>query len=804
MASSSIFAGFDAAPAKPQPQPAADSMASSIFDSFDAAPAKPKPPPQPAADPMSSSIFDSFDAPPPRSKPKPPSQPAADPMASSIFDSFDAPPPKPNPPPKPQPVTDTMASSSIFDSFDAAPQRHKTQAKSQPADDPMAAQSSIFDSFGAAPQRPKSQAKPQPSIFDSFDAAPPKRPPTGDGPKKSQSQDGSPEEVEKEQPFHILDCPALWNEWRGRLILNVASRRLLREMARIVSSFDGDIHYHSMEEFADRNHPLISSEAATVLHKACDGHGLLDSVYFSLTDIASAFMVEESAILEQALVLLSSSVQPKRVVFSVLIYCLLGRGDLAEDIVRDAASYPMIGSEYLGLSNEVIVETRDTQHYKTSLWSRREVSSMIWQLELALWLCRGGAFDMSSTGLKETLLAVRVGLAAVTWGRCHQSLDTLVKAAPDCQMDFEAGKNLWRSMKIIVVHQAATDGVDGVTSGGWEFLVDCRREEATEMLRDGKTGQFLIRPHPQDPGVFTLSFKTNLVPTELTPTANYDESSSSSPEKTVESKESTTKADKPKKVIKRDDVVQHAIIRLSDSGFRCGSFGPFAALIKLLHKVSESLPFDLRFSDPPVRGIINEQGTQTSPNAFLFRKMALHSKQEHFHFNGSAGVTTSLVDHGPVDEDAFVQGSLQRKFGLFSQLLVLSELRKQLCAVASAITDEETDIQAILKSDLDLPMDDDFDDGSLSEGSLVADDEEFVGAASRMVKPLLNWVRSREIHIVEEISPYMSHPEPPTQGDAAGRCWCGLYQLSKALTFECRNPQLSRHLRRPGTVFHVW
>ncbi|EJK68230.1 hypothetical protein THAOC_10610, partial [Thalassiosira oceanica] len=225
---SSIFDSYDAPVQKPKPQP--DPMASSsIFAGFDAAPAKPRP--QPADDTMASSIFDSFDAAPPKPKPKPPSQPAADPMSSSIFDSFDALPPKPKPQSKPQPVTDTMASSSIFDSFDAAPQRHKTQPKSQPAADPMAASSSIFDSFDAAPQRPKSQAKPQPSIFNSFDAAPPKRPPTGGGPKTSKSQDDGPEEVEKEQPFHISDCPAFWNEWRERLILNVASRRLLREMA---------------------------------------------------------------------------------------------------------------------------------------------------------------------------------------------------------------------------------------------------------------------------------------------------------------------------------------------------------------------------------------------------------------------------------------------------------------------------------------------------------------------------------------------------------------------------------------------
>ena len=66
---------------------------------------------------------------------------------------------------------------------------------------------------------------------------------------------------------------------------------------------------------------------------------------------------------------------------------------------------------------------------------------------------------------------------------------------------------------------------------------------------------------------------------------------------------------------KRDEVVQHAIVRLSDAGFRCGSFGPFSSLLKLLEAVSTSLPFNLLFSDPPAQGIIKEEGGQPSPNS---------------------------------------------------------------------------------------------------------------------------------------------------------------------------------------------
>lgn len=378
---------------------------------------------------------------------------------------------------------------------------------------------------------------------------------------------------------------------------------------------------------------------------------------------------------------------------------------------------------------------------------------------------------MSYAATKETLLAVRVGLATAAWGRCHYTLDTLIKAEPDSLMDFEAGKNLWRSMKIIAVNnqnENAAEGIDGVTSGGWEFLVDCRREEATEMLRDGRTGQFLIRPHPQDPGVFTLSFKTNLVPTEPAPTTNYDEAG------TVDKSRDASPAPPAapnKKVVKRDDVVQHAILRLSDSGFRCGSFGPFATLVKLLHAVSDSLPFDLRFSDPPVKGIIGERGTQSSPNSFLFRKMAMHSKAQYFQFQSSRNIAEAtdmddcLNDRSSDEnvDDFDGQVNLHRRFGLFSQLMFLAELRKQLCAVAAAVRDDLDAPGAMPLNDKvkfpDVEIDDDFD-GSITEGSLDLDgedDEEALGVASRMVRPLLNWVRAREIDIIDELAPHNSN-----------------------------------------------
>ena len=515
-------------PSEPGQQTAvrASNTSSAVFDSYRVTtPPKSKP---------AASIIESFDA-----EPAAANTSQSDPMSSSIFDSFDAAPPKPKPKPSaPKPSPSNPMSSSIFDSFEAAPPRQNPVATSVSQSDPLS--SSIFDSFDAPQQRRQKPLHTNSTANTIF-----------------------VQEVEKEQPFNIPSPPALWYEWRERLIHVVAARRFLRELARIISRFDGEQKSITMEDFKQRNHPFIDKRAGEVLNSACHSEGLMDCIFKSLSELSTSFGIHETVILEQALELISTTSQSKKLVFAVILRCLLGRGDLAEDILRDAAFHQMNSSEFVGFSNDTIVDNRDTRYYISSLWARQESSRVIWQLELCLWLCRGGAFVMSGIALKETVLAVRVGLAVVAWGRCHSSLDTLIKSEPDCVMDFEAGRNLYRSMKIITANENTVDNVDGVTSGGWEFLVDCRRDEATEMLRDGTAGKFLIRPHPQDPGVFTLSFKTNLVPTEPTPSTNYDETDS-----TDKPQETPTTSAISKKVVKRDDVVQHAIIRLSDSGFR--------------------------------------------------------------------------------------------------------------------------------------------------------------------------------------------------------------------------------------------
>ena len=731
--------------APPRPMYSNDNIvSSSLFESFNAAPSKPPKPTLP--DPSPSSIFDDFDTAPSKTKLSAAKSIQPDSHSSSIFDSFDAPPrPKHS---APNPSSDPM-NSSIFDTFAAVPPRPKPTPPTQAA--PMT--SSIFDSFDTAPQKPK-LATPVTSTTNQSSSSRVKR--------SSAQRDGeSDDENTIERHFNIPSCPSIWNEWRERLIILAAARTFIRELARLVNCLEGEPHYIEINDFGKRDHPLIPAGAAEVLHKTCNSEMLLNSIFESLSKLSAFFGINDSSILVEVLELLSADKSPTRIVFSVIVQSLLGRGDLAEDIVRDAASFRTNSCEFLGFSNDNIIDNTDTRYYLSSLWARQECSNVIWQLELCLWLSRGGMFELSTTALKETMVAIRVGFTVAAWGRCHHSLETLIKSIPDCPIDFDAGKNLWRSMKIISANDGMVDGIDDVTSGGWEFLVDCRREEATEMLRDGKAGKFLIRPHPHDNGMFTLSFKTNLIPTEPTPKSDPDTHTNAGKEALpVDSK----------KVVKRDDVVQHAIIRLTDSGFRCGSFGPFATLIKLLHAVSDSLPFDLRFRDPPIKGIIGVKGMQPSPNSLLFRQMALHCSADIFRvpnldestsshrFDGSK-IGTEYVDGDYVNnENLRSEAGLRRKFGLFSQLLYLTELRKQLCAVVAA-TEDDPDGGAISLEDRDeVRHDHSYIRGdSFSVVSLEVDHEEAFGVASRLVKPLLNWVRAREIEIVDELTPPITH-----------------------------------------------
>lgn len=377
---------------------------------------------------------------------------------------------------------------------------------------------------------------------------------------------------------------------------------------------------------------------------------------------------------------------------------------------------------------------------------------------------------MSGLALKETTVGVRIGYIIASWGRCHEALETLLKCDPDCSMDFERGRQLWSSMKMIVSQQPEEKSNEGTetTSGGWEFLVDCSREEATEMLKTRKCGSFILRPHPEDHGIFTLSFRTNMKPkVEAEPTESEENEEATSDE-----------ASPPPKSSRSDNSVQHAIIRLSDAGFKCGSFGPYSSLFRLLESVSASLPFDLLFNEPPAQGVIKEEGSQTSPNSIFLRKLALHSSTDHYRWNASTGKDAKFSqvcdgDDNDVNEDDiialkrtessfFMQTKQERdefqyltRFGIFSQLLVLTELRKQISAVVAS-RDEKLDVRSVWGDESKRnSIDESYFDGNSSEGFEEDGDLELDSIASRMIRPFLNWCRSVETSIVGDFLPLL-------------------------------------------------
>ena len=771
--SSSIFDSFDGPPppkrkenATPQNALNSGQMASSIFDSFNTAPpAKQKAPVVEASGQMSSSIFDSFDTAPP-AKQKAPVVEASGQMSSSIFDSFDTAPPAK----QKAPVVEASGqmTSSIFDSFDTAPPA-KQKAPVVEASGQMT--SSIFDSFDTAPtsksknpsQIPSSasgqmtsiQNPMQAPISTSFDSEHDKV--SGNC---SSDETQPPEEELRDSTIVDFPIPLIWDEWRQHILTTGVARRLLREMARVITPFLGDVDHTPIDLFRRHIHPLIPCKAAHVFQEVCEGEVILSILVDILDKLCSTFKVSKAPVVDHALLILGCPSQPQRIVFAVLLHCLTGRADLAEDVMRDAAQDQVNRCDALLSANDDLVHNRKTKHYVSSQYMRRQAASSSLQLEICLWLHRGGAFPMSGLALKEATIGVRIGYFVAGWGRCHEALENLLKCDPDCPMDFERGRQLWSSMKMILSlpeeEEHAIESAE-TTSGGWEFLVDCNREEATNLLSPRKCGSFLLRPSREDHGIFTLSFRSNLKPRE-------------------ETKDDQTQSDegssKPKK---REESVKHAIVRLSDVGFKCGSFGPFSSLLKLLEAVSSSLPFDLLFSEPPAQGIIKEEGGQPSPNSVIIRKLALHSMTDHYRWNASTRrqkknvqqPTSNETQNIPVElkkeQSTLFQQTEQdkaeferlRQFGMFSQLLVITELRKQISAVV-ACSDEKLDERSTWKDSTNKAMSDSFFEGSLHDSIEGMGELELDSIASRMIRPFLNWCHALEISIVSDLLPMLS------------------------------------------------
>ncbi|KAL3939235.1 MAG: hypothetical protein SGBAC_006005 [Bacillariaceae sp.] len=756
---SSIFDSFDAAPRKPQPPTVGGQMQSSIFDSFEAAPAKPK---QPAtcSDQMQSSIFDSFETAPPR---KPQAPTVGGQMQSSIFDSFEAAPPRNSqaptvggqmqssifdsfeaaPPRKPQaPTVGGQKQSSIFDSFETAPPR-KPQAST--GDSQM--QSSIFDSFEAAPAKPKQPAtcsnQMQSSIFDSFDI-PAKHNVSKASQLQSSIYDVSTSDSNSKDRSKVMqqDCfrqpPILWLEWSRKFLLDISARRLIRDVISIGTRFGGDIFHARLTPTSGGS--FVPTNAAQMLQLHCDGAGLLQEVVDCVQNVSEMCKLGNDVVVNRALQLLCSPNQIRRCCYVALLNLAVQQLDLAEVVVRRTSETLMQYCGAMALLNDDLTQNRKSISHATTLCLRRHVTNLSWQLELCLWLHRGGALPLSGSVLNEAICAVRLGLLIASWNQDFECLEALLEQPPDCLVDDDAGRQLWSSLKIITsssLGERRQSGF-GTPSGGWEFLVDCSREDATDLLRSRETGCFIIRPHPDDHGVFTLSFKTNLIP-------DNQHKSETASIKADPSGPTSTQTKSPSKSVRRDDVVQHAIVRLSDSGFRCGSFGPFATLMKLLEAVSASLPFDLRFDQPPNQGLIREEGSKPSPNCALYRKLGL-LQAKRISAIQDAEISPKTIDIPRLlgDED-----DRYKRFGMFLELLLLSALRKQFSGVAAARYEK-----ANLRLDDDGAEVESVGGFPGSVGGIGAEQE--YAFSARVLRPLLIWCRVLEIAVVCELSPKLS------------------------------------------------
>jgi hypothetical protein len=206
---------------------------------------------------------------------------------------------------------------------------------------------------------------------------------------------------------------------------------------------------------------------------------------------------------------------------------------------------------------------------------------------------------------------------------------------------------------------------------------------------------------------------------------------------------------------------------LSDSGFRCGSFGPFTSLLDLLEAVSASLPFKLRFDLPPINRVIQEEGSQPSPNAVLFRKLALShadsltSNPPRASFASSSSDTAPPIVmrlrsrlSGPLYDVKSAALDRQKSFGSFLELLVLSKIRRQLSGVAAVHYDSLDEEEGQVDGPF-VGVEPNLDDDDSVEDS-CADDfggSNHFAVASWIMGPLLSWCRSQEVRTLVEVSP---------------------------------------------------
>ena len=772
---------------KPTASGSSAQVQSSIFDSYEAPLQKiwPSSPRGTAATTESadiqSSIFGAYDVP----QAAKPVNPNTGQIQSSIFESFDIAPQVS----KPKPSEEGQMSSSIFDSFDVPTKTSRARnTKSSPsASGEMT--SSIFDTFEVPSQAsksvPSSSGTTQSSIFDAYDVPRTKsRAEAERGTSETgvtSKQNGSiavlsNEDSQGDVPvldLHIArsSVPELWLELRTQLLEEAAARRLLREIASVLAQYHGDPPHPPIADFFKNEDQLVPSGASGILQISCDATHILGRVKQSLDELYELSGIAPESIVQAALRLLGPDHQQHRALFAVVLHAATGREDLGEDSIRAAAFNLMQFCQTLAVSFDNLVHRRRTRSHVSTQFLRRRAARVSWQLETCLWLHRGGGLHLSSVAFKEAVVAVRVGLLIASWNHNHDCLEAMIKNGPDCDMDEGEGRQLWTSLKTVASAKHSPQAEAKTSSGGWEFLVDCRRSEATQMLRDKKTGCFIIRPHSGDSGVFTLSFKTNLVPSGTTETTEDRTPDTSGDELSDgDAVGSNLPPRNRKKPVRKDDVVQHAIIRLAESGYRCGSFGPYTTLISLLEAVSDSLPFHLRFDLPPSNRIIKEEGSQPSPNAVFFRKLALNHADSLVSCppdqNNGLGVSHTeshaMELRGRSPRQVYrrrlsIAQERESSFGLFLELLVLSAIRKQLSSVAAADYEVRHPTELLDDDDEEIEILDD----DLSENGSSRHNESYsidrIADAFRMLAPLSTWCRALEVLLCDALAPDLNH-----------------------------------------------
>lgn len=704
---------------------------------------------------------------------------------SSIFDDFDVQPHLPAPPPDEpvshiEPSTTCVVQSSIFDNFELRWPAVTTTTLSPIAGDGClseTARSSIFDDFDVKPpvipMEPSSSVEVSntscgvtSSIFNEFDVpVTVKRSGNSNAHVKctnscisAQKTNEGQQAIKGYTPKVWLEIaehptPQLWYQWKSTVLLDTVARRLLREVASVVANFHGDPTHPPIHDFYLLDDIYLSPTVSEVLQLPCDSESILMRVKTSLEKLSNAGKFNALSVVNRAIFFLGSS-HINRILFSVLLHAAVGRSDLSEDTVRLAAHSLMQGCVGSTLSRDNLTMRKHTREYVSSQFSRREAASLSWQLESCLWFHRGGGFSLSGMAFNEAVTAIRIGLLVASWNRNFGCLQAMIQTDPDCLTDEDAGRCLWTSLKSI--DSTKSDSKSKITSiGGWEFLVNCKRSQATELLRERPTGCFIIRPHSEDHGVFTISFKTNLIPDEQScePKDNGNDTAPTTPDTSGDELDINSRPNRRKeKKVRKDDVVQHAIIRLSDSGFRCGSFGPFTSLVTLLYAVSSSLPFKLRFDLPPKNRIITEERSQTSPNAVLLRTLNLRpadSLAAHppSLVESNTGFCVDGRECNAFDMKSAISGvEYMNGYGLFAELVVLCLVRRQLSSVVTYVYDS----QDARESNLD---ESDAAEPPLEKNHFEADSESQLTIGSRVLAPLLTWCRSLEIATAWELSP---------------------------------------------------